>query len=138
MDTLDIVFMPKQIASQLVIALALETSMVCEQSNSRCRIYVDYSSDTAMLVSHLISVCVIVLKLSSWFCLIYLSFRVLLRGNGDRVVTFCPGHCQPIMANTPIHSVLNIDAFTPHSAAEGSANNGLNTGRVDGPSGANR
>lgn len=28
MDTLDIVFMPKQIASQLVIALALETSMV--------------------------------------------------------------------------------------------------------------
>ena len=85
MDTLDIVFMPKQIASQLVIALALETSMVCEQSNSRCRIYVDYSSDTAMLVSHLISVCVIVLKLSSWFCLIYLSFRVFLRGNGARV-----------------------------------------------------
>lgn len=39
MDTLDIVFMPKQIASQLVIALALETSMVCEESQLRLRGY---------------------------------------------------------------------------------------------------
>jgi len=37
MDTLDIVFMPKQIASQLAIALALETSMVCRESFLRLR-----------------------------------------------------------------------------------------------------